>query len=141
MEDLLKKLGRRVRELRAAKGWSQEEFAHVCGLHRTYIGQIERAEKNISFENLTKLSTAFGITMAELVSGLEANGLAVPKLVNFRAASDSEILALEVQRFARRLSNQQAALTKTVAGLVHVLSGDGTVDDSPKGHKVKPKRK
>ena len=51
MKDLLVLLGKRIHELRAAKKWSQEEFAHMSGLHRTYIGQIERGEKNISFAN------------------------------------------------------------------------------------------
>ena len=54
MNDLLVLLGKRVHELRAVKKWSQEEFAHISGLHRTYIGQIERGEKNISFNNLLK---------------------------------------------------------------------------------------
>jgi len=57
--------------VRAAKKWSQEEFAHVSGLHRTYIGQIERGEKNISFANLLKISGVLGVTMSELLSGLE----------------------------------------------------------------------
>ncbi len=89
VNDLLERLGKRVHSLRTAKGWSQEEFAHVCGLHRTYVGQIERAEKNISFENLTKLSTALGITLAELLSGLETSGFAAPKRADFRAASNA----------------------------------------------------
>ena len=49
MNDLLVLLGKKVHELRAARNWSQEEFAHVSGFHRTYVGQIERGEKNISF--------------------------------------------------------------------------------------------
>jgi transcriptional regulator with XRE-family HTH domain len=57
----------RATEPRAAKDWSQEEFAHVSGLHRTYIGQIERGEKNISFGNLSKVSSVLGVTLAELL--------------------------------------------------------------------------
>lgn len=74
MNDLLALLGKRVHELRAAKKWSQEEFAHVSGLHRTYIGQIERGEKNISFENLLKVAGVLGVTLSELLSGLEDGG-------------------------------------------------------------------
>jgi DNA-binding XRE family transcriptional regulator len=62
---------KRVHELRAAKEWSQEEFAHISGLHDTYIGQIERGEKNISFGNLSKIASVLGVTLSELLSGLE----------------------------------------------------------------------
>ena len=141
MNDLLERLGKRVQALRAAKGWSQEEFAHICGLHRTYVGQIERAEKNISFENLTKLSTALGITLAELLSGLEAGSLAAPKRADFKAASEIELRALEVQRLTRRLNHQQAAVQKTVRELEDAVSGDGSTVDVPKKRTAKPKKK
>lgn len=55
--------------MRLKKGFSQESFADHCGLHRTYVGQIERDEKNISFDSMTKLSSELGITLAELLSG------------------------------------------------------------------------
>jgi transcriptional regulator with XRE-family HTH domain len=71
VKNLLILLGKRVHELRTAKKWSQEEFAHISGLHRTYIGQIERGEKNISFGNLSKISSVLGVTLSELLSGLE----------------------------------------------------------------------
>jgi transcriptional regulator with XRE-family HTH domain len=63
-------LGKRVQKLRAAHNWSQEEFAAIAGLHRTYVGQEERAEKNLSFDNLMKISTALGVTLSELLRGL-----------------------------------------------------------------------
>src|ERR1019366_9389672 len=71
VKDLLVLLGKRVHDLRVAKKWSQEAFADVSGLHRTYIGQIERGEKNISFGNLVKLSTVLGVTPAHLLSALD----------------------------------------------------------------------
>jgi transcriptional regulator with XRE-family HTH domain len=71
VKDLLLLLGKRIHELRVARAWSQEEFAHVSGLHRTYIGQIERGEKNISFGNLVKVSAVLGVTASELLSVLE----------------------------------------------------------------------
>jgi len=73
VKDLLELLGKRVHERRVARKWSQEEFAHVSGLHRTYIGQIERGEKNISFANLVKISGVLGVTMSELLAGIEDN--------------------------------------------------------------------
>ncbi len=50
-------LGKRIHDLQAAHEWSQEEFAHVSGFHRTYVGQIERGKKKMSFDDLAKLPT------------------------------------------------------------------------------------
>lgn len=47
---------------------SQEDFAEVCDLHRTYIGQIERGEKNISFENILRVSRALGLKPSGLLA-------------------------------------------------------------------------
>lgn len=59
-------LGKRVRDLRTKKGWSQEEFAHKCGLHRTYAGAIERGERNVSAINLRKVAEALGVKVGDL---------------------------------------------------------------------------
>ncbi len=77
--ELQKVLGYRVRELRTKRGYSQEAFADHCGVHRTFMGTIERGETNLSFKNLAKLSAALGITLSQLLSGVEkkANELAV----------------------------------------------------------------
>ena len=75
-------LGKRVRQLREAKGWSQEEFAHVAGIHRTYAGQVERGEKNLSFTNLTKLAGVLGVALSELLAGSCLSGcFSRPQLV------------------------------------------------------------
>ena len=63
VNDLLVVLGKRIHDLRAARKWSQEEFAHVSGFHRTYVGQIERGEKNMSFDNLAKVAGSLGVTL------------------------------------------------------------------------------
>ena len=66
-ENNIKKIfGARVRALRTEKGWSQEDFAFKCGLHRTYIGAVERGERNISLENIKKIASTFRIDIAEL---------------------------------------------------------------------------
>ena len=67
VENNIKKIfGVRVRALRSEKGWSQEDFAFQCGLHRTYIGAVERGERNISLENIKKIADTFKIDIAEL---------------------------------------------------------------------------
>ena len=58
--------GKRVRELRTEKGLSQEGLALVCDLDRTYIGGIERGERNVSLVNIQKIASALGVTVREL---------------------------------------------------------------------------
>lgn len=64
--ELLIAFGDIVRNLRKEKGFSQEELADRAGLHRTYIGMIERGEKNIALENINKLSKALNTPMHEI---------------------------------------------------------------------------
>lgn len=68
--DICKKFGNKVRELRIAKGLSQEILAQKSGLHRTYIGGIERGERNISLINIEKIANVFDISMASLMGDL-----------------------------------------------------------------------
>ena len=58
--------GSRVRQLRKARGWSQEEFAHKVGIDRSYMGGVERGERNISLENIWLIAKALGVSPAEL---------------------------------------------------------------------------
>jgi transcriptional regulator with XRE-family HTH domain len=67
---LAKRIGDRIRELREAKGFSQDELAHRAGCHRTYVGMVERAEKSISVAGLSKFAKALGTTMSSLLEGL-----------------------------------------------------------------------
>ena len=60
------KFGVRIRELRKTKNWSQEELAEQSGFHRTYIGMIERGERNPSLLNILKFAQAFQLTLNEL---------------------------------------------------------------------------
>ena len=64
-------LGRHIRELRLKRGFSQESFADHCGLHRTYMGAIERGERNLTLQTLLSVATGLGITLSQLLSGLE----------------------------------------------------------------------
>ena len=63
-------LGRAVRKKRLAIRLSQEELAERAAVHRTYIGQVERGETNISLDNLVKLAAALGVAVRDLVSDL-----------------------------------------------------------------------
>lgn len=57
-KDVVRKVGRRIKELRQKRGWSQEKLAEECGLHRTYIGQVERGEKSIGVEPISRIMVA-----------------------------------------------------------------------------------
>ena len=66
--EILIKFGIRVRQLRREKGISQEELAHRANLHRTYIGMIERAEKNITLLNIEKIAKSLDVNITDLFS-------------------------------------------------------------------------
>lgn len=67
MMNLNEQIGLNIRTLREHKGWSQEKLAAVAGMHRNYIGQIERGEKNITIRNLARIAEALGISLSKLL--------------------------------------------------------------------------
>ena len=68
-QQILIEFGNKVRDLRKEKGYSQEELAHKSDLHRTYIGMIERAEKNITLVNIEKIANALECKISDLING------------------------------------------------------------------------
>jgi transcriptional regulator with XRE-family HTH domain len=68
---IAKKFGILVRRLRMKAELSQEEFAHQCGLHRTYIGAIERGEKTVTIDTANKLAKALNTPLSQLFHDLE----------------------------------------------------------------------
>ena len=79
MKAIQKALGQRVRQLRLKRGYSQESFADHCGVHRTFMGTIERGETNLSFQNLARIAAGLGVTIAKLVSGVERQAALLAK--------------------------------------------------------------
>jgi len=57
-----------LRRLRLQRKWSQEECAEKCGLHRTYIGAVERGERNITLATLDRIAAAFGVSAIDLLT-------------------------------------------------------------------------
>jgi transcriptional regulator with XRE-family HTH domain len=66
MPDIKATFGKRLRELREAKGLSQESLAHEAGLDRTYVSSVERGKRNISLENIERLANALGVRVKDL---------------------------------------------------------------------------
>ena len=63
-------MGNNIRQIRKELGWSQEELAEAAELHRTYIGAIERGERNVSLENIVVIARAFKLEPSELLKGI-----------------------------------------------------------------------
>ncbi len=66
-QDIKLKLGQKIKEIRIKQGYSQEELASLSKLHRTYISDIERGERNVSVENIEKIAKALKIEPNELL--------------------------------------------------------------------------
>jgi transcriptional regulator with XRE-family HTH domain len=67
VSDARKVFASRLRQIRQVKGLSQEELADRAGLHRTYVGSVERGERNISIDNIERLAKALEIDIIELL--------------------------------------------------------------------------
>jgi transcriptional regulator with XRE-family HTH domain len=70
MQDIQKTLGLRIRELRLKRGWSQEEFADICGIHRSHMGEIERGETNLTLSTLLTISQKLEVSISSLFKGI-----------------------------------------------------------------------
>ena len=68
--DILQRFGKRVRDLRQRAELSQEDFAERCELDRTYIGGIERGERNVSLRNIEVIASALDMKLSDLMEGL-----------------------------------------------------------------------
>jgi transcriptional regulator with XRE-family HTH domain len=68
--DKLKAFGEKIRKIRLERGLSQEKLAFLSGLHRTYVGAIERGERNVSFKNIEKIAKTLKVNLEELFRNL-----------------------------------------------------------------------
>ena len=66
----LRALGQRLRELRQARGWTQDQLAEKCKLHRTFIGSVERGERNVSILNLRHIARVLRVSLNDLLANL-----------------------------------------------------------------------
>ena len=68
--DILERFGKRVRELRTEQGYSQERFAYACELDRSYMGGIERGERNLALRNIELIAETLDISISDLFEGV-----------------------------------------------------------------------
>ncbi len=71
MSDIAKTVGQRIRNYRISLGFSQEKLAELSGCHPTYIGQLERGEKNATLESIARISSALNISLSKLLEKLD----------------------------------------------------------------------
>ncbi len=76
--DMQLRLGRVIREARRKKGYSQESFADAVGLHRTYVGGVERGERNVSLHNLVRIASALDCSLSGLIRAAESESMDGP---------------------------------------------------------------
>ena len=69
-DPMLRQLGEYLRKVREKRGWSQEDLAYECGLHRTYIGSVERGEYNLTLLTLRRITDTLGISLADAVASM-----------------------------------------------------------------------
>jgi transcriptional regulator with XRE-family HTH domain len=125
MHNALQRLGIRIRELRTQRGWSQEVFADIAGVHRTYMGHLERGEKNVSFLSMLRVATALGVTLSELMAGVENGG----------SAKTAKLKATSVPAAARSLALEEVAAlersVRTIKGLLGEIAPSSKRDRKP----------
>ena len=94
---ILIKFGKRVRELRKSQGLSQQKLALKTGLHYTYIGAVERGERNLSLQSMEKITKGLRVNIVELLSSSESlppEGQLIERIANLLRHKDLEVLQL-----------------------------------------------
>ena len=69
-QDILVRFGERMRELRKERGWSQEELAIESGMDRSYVGGVERGERNVALRNIELIAITLELTISELMEDI-----------------------------------------------------------------------
>ena len=104
MDDILRRLGKRIREIRIRRGFgSQENFADYCKMHRTFLGHLETGRKDFRLTTIIRVADGLGITLGELFAGLETEEPLKLKPGNRRGRPDLSRLRKELAVLERSL--------------------------------------
>jgi len=120
LDNLQRSLGRRIRELRTRHGWTQEQFAEFCGLHRTYMGHVERGEKNVSLSTVARVANALGVRISALFG--HSQDIPTPEPAKQRRAqkpgpAPSQPQVPDVTRLVDELQAQRKAMRQAIRDL------------------------
>jgi len=124
IDNLQRSLGRRIRELRSKHGWTQEQFAEFCGVHRTYLGHVERGEKNVSLSTVLRVANALGVRISALFGRGGALTAQIPAQTPPPAKQSTTGVLLsppDVNRLLGELQSQRKALRQLVRDLTQCL--------------------
>jgi transcriptional regulator with XRE-family HTH domain len=98
VEEILKRLGTRIREIRIQRGFkSQEAFADYCKLHRTFVGHLETGRKDFRLTTIIRVAAVLGLTMQELFAGIEGER-PFKKTARRTAGTDSAAILREISK-------------------------------------------
>ncbi len=97
MSSLANEIGQRIRNYRIQLKLSQEELAEKCGLHPTYIGQVERGEKNATLESISKIAAGLSVDLSTLFESIEEIAASEPNCAA-QAFSMIQSLSLDKQK-------------------------------------------
>jgi len=125
VNDLQRSLGRRIRELRSKHGWTQEQFAEYCGLHRTYMGHVERGEKNVSLSTVARVANALGVRISALFGRPNESAGGAPRPQRQPITIGGSLVRLDVTRLLDELEAQRKAMRQALrdlSGLAMTLS-------------------
>jgi len=131
VHDLQRSLGRRIRELRSKHGWTQEQFAEYCGLHRTYMGHVERGEKNVSLSTVARVANALGVGIAALFGRLHESAGGAPKPRRQATRAGGSPVRWDVIRLLDELAAQRKAMRQALRDLSRlVMRLSGALENS-----------
>lgn len=113
MERIIKNIGIQIRILRKSKNISQEELSNIANLHPTYIGQVERGEKNLTISSLLSITNALDISLEKFFSLIESNNFST-------LGKENEILPYQKILYLLQDLNfkEQEAIHKLIADLI-----------------------
>src|SRR5580704_7225454 len=130
IDNLQRSLGQRIREMRSKHGWTQEQFAEFCGVHRTYLGHVERGEKNVSLSTVLRVANALGVRISALFGRSQPTareGLEPVRPPITSQAAASLLRCPDVQGLLDELQSQRKALRQALRDLSGFL---GRITDS-----------
>ena len=147
VDDLLRCLGQRIRDLRKQRGWSQTAASEHIGVHWTYLGHLERAEKpGVSVMSIARIANAFGVTLADMFAGLE-QGEALNSTGKPFRQPDTLIRvgknAIKIEKLIEELRLERSTLKETVRMLRQIPAASvspGPAQPSPKNQRQRPSK-